>query len=54
MDFREMLYITTVADCAASLPRPANFISPSRPSATSYPRMEQNVGVKLFDRELLR
>ena len=50
MDFREMLYITTVADCR-SITAAARKLYISQPSLSHIvSKVEQDVGVKLFDR----
>lgn len=50
MDFREMLYITTVADCC-SITAAARKLYISQPSLSHIvSKVEQDVGVKLFDR----
>lgn len=50
MDFREMLYISTVADCR-SITAAARKLYISQPSLSHIvSKVEQNVGVKLFDR----
>lgn len=50
MDFREMLYITTVADCR-SITAAARKLYISQPSLSNIvSKVEQDVGVKLFDR----
>ena len=50
MDFREMLYITTVADCR-SITVAARKLYISQPSLSHIvSKVEQDVGVKLFDR----
>ena len=53
MDFREMLYITTVADCR-SITAAARKLYISQPSLSHIvSKVEQDVGVKLFDRGTL-
>ena len=50
MDFREMLYITTVADCR-SITAAARKLYISQPSLSHIvSKVEQDVGAKLFDR----
>ena len=50
MDFREMLYITTVADCR-SITAAARKLYISQPSLSHIgSKVEQDVGVNLFDR----
>ena len=50
MDFREMLYITTIADCR-SITAAARKLYISQPSLSHIvSKVEQDVGVKLFDR----
>ena len=50
MDFREMLYITTVADCR-SITAAARKLYISQPSLSHIvSKVEQDVGGKLFDR----
>ena len=50
MDFREMLYITAVADCR-SVTAAAKRLYISQPSLSYIiSKVEQDVGVKLFDR----
>ena len=51
MDFREMLYITTVADCR-SVTAAAKKLYISQPSLSYIiSKVEQDVGVKLFERK---
>lgn len=51
MDFREMLYITMVADCR-SITAAARKLYISQPSLSHIvSKVEQDVGVKLFDRK---
>lgn len=50
MDFRELQYITTIADCG-SVTAAARKLFISQPSlSTIVSRIEQDIGVKLFDR----
>lgn len=51
MDFREMIYITTVADCQ-SVTAAAKKLYISQPSLSQIvSKVEQDLGVKLFDRK---
>ena len=51
MDFREMTYITAVADCG-SITAAAKKLYISQPSLSYIvSKVEQDVGVKLFERK---
>lgn len=50
MEFRELVYITTVAECK-SITKAANKLYISQPSLSQFIlKVEENMGVKLFDR----